>query len=271
MPGAGEVKMANWLYNIAPKDGTAIGVISNGAVYGGLFGNTAVQYDPSKFNWLGSLDSSPPVAVVWAKAPVKTANDLLTTPIVIGGAGAVSNLTVWPRLVNSLLGAQLKIVTGYVGSTGVSLAMESGEVQGMIGIEWDGLKLANRDWVEQSKIRVLMQFDSQRIDELPDVPTPLEFVKDERTRQVMHLFLKSQQFDRAIATPPGTPSKEVGILQRALAAMAKDPIFLADAKKINAAIDFSSGADVQDTTQTVYDAPKDTVARAREELQKARL
>ena len=269
MPGAGQLILANWLYAVAPRDGSTIGQVPSTTAFDGLFGNAQAHYDATKFNWIGSLDGYITVAAVWADSPIKTAEDFLTKKVVLGGGAPASDVTIWPKLVNSLLGAKLEIVSGYVGTAQITLAIERGEVQGMLGADWHGIELSKPDWVRDRKIRIVMQFVGERSADLPDTPTSSEFVRDPRAAEILKLFYARQLYGRPLAAPPGTPPAKVAELRAAFWAMAHDAAFLADAAKLGAVVNAARGEDIQALAEKVYATPKELIAQAADELRRA--
>ncbi len=267
MPGAGGVIEANWLYNVAPKDGTAIGIVPLSAAFEGLLGGGGqAKYDARRFGWLASLNEYIGSAVVWSQAPFERAQDILDREIIIGGGGSGSDITIWPRLLNALIGAKIKLVTGYVGTANVFLAMERGEVQGMVGQDWDGVKTSKSDWLRDNKLRLLMQIALARAPDLPNVPTVMEFAKDPADRQVLELFVGRQKYARPFAAPPGLPEPILAALRDAFAKMSVDREFLADAETSKLPIIFAPGPDVVKLAETIYAAPPALIERAIGEL-----
>jgi tripartite-type tricarboxylate transporter receptor subunit TctC len=269
MPGAGGIIELNWLYNVAPKDGTAFGIVPLSAVFEPLLGNSQARYDARKFGWVGSLDDYDGSAVVWHETPFNTAQDMLDHEIIIGGAGTGSDITIWPNLLRTLIGAKIRLVNGYIGTSNVALAMERGEVQGMIGQDWDGLKSSKPDWLRDKKLRILMQIALQRRSDLTDVPTVMEFTKSPEDRSVLELFISRETYSRPFTAPPGLSPAVLATLRQAFAQMAKDPAFLADAAKVGADITLGSGEDIEALSQRIYAYPPDIIARATTEYKKA--
>lgn len=269
MPGAGGIIELNWLYNVAPKDGTAFGIVPLSAVFESLLGNNQAHYDARRFSWLGSLEDYDGSIVVWHQTPFKTAQDILNHEVIIGGGGTGSDITIWPNLLRALIGAKIKLVNGYVGTTNVALAMERGEVQGMIGQDWDGLKSTKPDWVREGKLRLLMQIALQRRSDLKEVPTVMEFAKSPHDKEVLELFIAREMYIRPFAVPPGVSPAVLATLRQAFVEMSKDPAFLRDAAKAGAAIKLASGDDITALSQRIYAYPQDVIARARAVYSKA--
>jgi tripartite-type tricarboxylate transporter receptor subunit TctC len=266
MPGAGGLIMANWLANIAPKDGTAIGIVPSAAAFEGLLGNSRARFDARGFRWLASLNDYAGVAIVWHATPFYTAQDLITKESVIGGGGTSSDVTIWPNLFNSLVGTRIKLVSGYVGTSTIALAMERGEVQGVIGADWDGWKASKPDWIRDKKLRVIVQIALTRHPDLIDVPSVLDFAKNPDDRAVLELLISRQKYSRAFATSPGSPEPVVAALREAFARMASDAAFLADTEKAGVTVHFAPGPEIQAWVDKVYAYPRATIDRATAEL-----
>ena len=269
MPGAGGVIEANWLYNVAPKDGTAIALVPLSAAFELLLGGAQAQYDARRFNWLGSLNDYDGVAAVWAETPFHSARDMFEKEIVIGGGGSGSDITIWPNLLKTVLGAKIKLVNGYIGTANVFLAMERGEVQGMIGLDWDGVKSAKGDWLRDRKINILMQIADQRRADLADVPTVLELAQSAADRELLDLFIARQKYARPFAAPPGLPAHVLAALRSAFVTMARDPEFLRDAETAKMPINFAAGEEIASLAERIYERPKPLLERAANELRNA--
>jgi tripartite-type tricarboxylate transporter receptor subunit TctC len=268
MPGAGGLIMANWLANIAPKDGSAIGIVPGPAAFEGLFGNPRAQFDARRLRWIASLNDYTGAAVVWHETPFFTARDLIEKEIIIGGGGTSSDVTLWPNLFAGLLGAKIKLVSGYVGTSTIALAMERGEVQGAIGADWDGWKASKPEWIRDNKLRVLVQIALSRNPDLTGIPTMVELSKTADDRAVLELLISRQKYSRAFATSPGTPEPVVASLRQAFSRMTMNPEFLADAAKAGAAIRFAAGEEIDRHAEAIYAYPKAAIARAIAELRK---
>jgi len=192
MPGAGSLIAANWLANVAPKDGTGIAIIPSATLFENLLGNASARFDARRLNWLISLNDYTAIAMAWHETPFITAADMLTRELLVGSNAPASDTTVWPQLLNALIGTKVRMVKGYPGTTGIALAMERGEVQGMIGDDWASVKANKADWLREKKVRILMQMTAARHADLPDVPVVGEFAKDQDKRRVLELFVLRQ-------------------------------------------------------------------------------
>lgn len=261
MPGAGGLVEANWLSNVAPADGTAIGLVLSSNMFEPLLGNSHAKFDTRKVKWLGSLSELNPVVAVWHKTPFKQAKDLMNHEVVVGGAGAAADLTIWPKILNALIGTKFRVVTGYSDSTGISLAMERGEVQAMVGDDWDSLTAKHGAWLRDKKIRILMQMRATRHPDLPNVPTALEFARGD-ARAVLALFIARISFGRPFIAPPATPAPIVNTFRQGFSKMLTDPAFLRDARQVHLTIKGASGEHIAALVSKVAASPKSVIDRA---------
>ena len=262
MPGAGGMKAANFLYDVAPRDGTALGMIADNSAIEDVIGTPGVTYKSTKFLWIGRVTSSVNVELVNADSPVKTADDLRTHELIVGGTGAAGITTVTRKIANAFGGTKFKVVTGYAGSPEACLAMEKGEVQGCAP-SWTHTKTNLRDWLESKRVRVILQWGVTRHKELPEVKTMVELGRTEEDRKVLALYGSGTDLGRAIAAPPGTPADRVEVLRRAFDAAMQDPELLADVARTHLDHDPMSGEDLQKFIAEVGDVPAGVIAKVR--------
>ncbi len=262
MPGAGSLIAANWLYNVAPRDGTAIGIMPSATAFENLLGNASARFDARRFNWLVSLNDYSAVVAVWHATPFRTAADLFTKELLVGASGAASDVTVWPHLLNALIGTRTRTVRGYPGTAGITLAMERGEVQGVIGDDWASLKANKADWLREQKLRILMQLTATRHPDLPDVPLAGEFAKSESNARVLALFVARQQYGRPFLAPPDTPPAVVAAYREAFGKVVQDPQFMREANAAQLIVKIASGEEVTARVNRIYDNPKSIIEQA---------
>jgi tripartite-type tricarboxylate transporter receptor subunit TctC len=267
-PGAGGIVVANYIYNVAPKDGSAIAIIQGATPFEPLFGNAQVKFDPLQFNWLMSLAEAVNIGIFWHTSSVHTLEDLRTRETLVGSSGG-GTTDVYPTLLNNLAGTKFKIIKGYTGTGEVGIAMERGEVEGLIGAELSSLRATKPDWLADKKIRIVVQMVLHKSPQLPDVPSALDLVTNDDDRRVLELLLARQQYGRPFMAPPGMPVDVVADLRSAFQAMVKDPTFLADAQKLHADIVVGTGQDIAALIKKTYATPKPLVDRAITELKKA--
>jgi tripartite-type tricarboxylate transporter receptor subunit TctC len=262
MPGAGSLLAANWLANVAPKDGTCLAIIPSATLFENLLGNTQARFDARKFSWLISLNDYTAVAAAWHDTPFMTAADLFAQEFLVGSNAPSSDTTIWPLLLNVLIGTKTKLVRGYPGTAGIALAMERGEVQGMIGDDWASIKANKPHWLREKKVRILMQMTAARHPDLSDVPTVGEFAKDDDNRRVLQLFVARQKYGRPFLAPPGTPEPIVALYRDAFKALVSDPDFVREAEQAQLIIKVASGQDVTALVEEIHASPKPVIEQA---------
>jgi tripartite-type tricarboxylate transporter receptor subunit TctC len=262
MPGAGSVKATNYLYNVAPKDGTVIAAVFSGIPAQPLIDPSGVKFDPRKLAWLGSAAQSTFVGYVWHTAPVQTLDQLKTQTMIVGSSGGATRE--FPMISNAVLGLKFKIVEGYKGTNETGLAIERGEVQGDAGITWDSLEAQHFQWLKDKKIRVFVQYGSEPNPDLKDVPLMLSLAKTKADRQALNLEFSRGDFARPYAAPPGLPADRVKLLRTAFMATMKDPGYVADAGKLHLDVNAIPGDKVEALIAELYETPKSAVDRVRQ-------
>jgi tripartite-type tricarboxylate transporter receptor subunit TctC len=261
MPGAGGIVAANWIYNIAPKDGTAIGQTQRLVPIKQIMGEPGPQFETAKFNWLGSLASEVTTCLAWkASTDVKTLEDLKKKEVIIGGSGPNDTETV-PAILNNVLGTKFKIISGYPSSTAITLAMERGEVQAVCS-SWSSLKTRNAHWFQgDPKVNILVQASTKKHPELPNVPLALDHAKNPEDKALLELNDARLAVGRPFMLPPGVPADRVKALRTAFDKMVKDKEFLADAKKEKRELDVVSGEEMQELFARLAKTPKPLIQR----------
>jgi tripartite-type tricarboxylate transporter receptor subunit TctC len=263
MPGAGSLRAANFLYNVAPKDGTAIGHFSRGMAMEPLIGASATQFDARRFAWLGSGTDEVSICTTWHTSAVKTWNDMLTIPFTVGGEGSGSDPDIFSAVMRNAFGVKLKLVSGYPGSAEVALAIERGEVDGRCGWSWSSLKLLKPDWIANRKINIITQLALKKSPELPDVPLIFDFATSDRQRQILKLVLSRQSMARPFAAPPDLPADRKAALRTAFDQTLADPEFLAEARQRGLEVNPVSGAEIDRLVDELYRTAPDIVAEVR--------
>lgn len=231
MPGSSSMRLANYLYNVVPKDGLSIASIRNGMALEQLYGRPGVRFDALKFNWLGSMASIIGTCVIWHTAPAKTLEDIKKVKIVSGAIGTTASLAMYPRALNAMLGTRFKVVIGYSGP-GTLHAMERGETDARCGGDWDGLVANRPHWIREGKLRLLVQMSNVKHPKLQDRPWIFDYVKKKEDVQALQLIFASQEFGRPYVAPPGVPADRLAILRRAFDAAVRDPKLKADGARM---------------------------------------
>ena len=267
MPGAGSLRAANYLYVVAPKDGSTIGLFARGMAMQPLLDAQGVQFDAQKFNWLGSTSDEVSVVLASATKPFKTIEDARRSEMVVSASGSGADSVIFPYILNGVIGTRFKVVTGYPGNAEMLLAVERGEVDGNAGTSWISLVSIKPSWVREKKINVLLQMASRKHPDLAGVPLALDLAKGVEDRLVLDLIFSRQSMAYPFVAPPDVPSERVAALRNAFEAMTKDPEFLAEAKRQNLEIGPVSAAEVAAIVRRAYATPGDLIARARAVLE----
>ena len=264
MTGAGGLKMANYLYDVAPKDGTYIGMIANSFPALQAVGTDGVQFDAAKFGWLGTMSATVETMAVWHTAGVQSIDDARKREIVAGASGKGAITYTLPAVMNEVLGTRFKIVTGYTGGNQINLAMERGEVQARNNT-WSSWKATKPDWLRDKKISIIVQAGPRAAD--LNAPSLESLAKSDEDRQLIELIVSGTQLGRPLATTPGIPEDRLNALREAFAATMKDPEFLAEAKKLNFDVEPVLGDALHKVVVKVLSTPKSVAERARPILQ----
>lgn len=262
MPGGGGLSSANYLYNVASKDGTVVGALQRGMIISPLIAPQGVQFDARKFTWLGSTTSETGVVAVWHTSPHQTIQDVLSHELLVGGSGPATDSETLPRVYSEAIGARIRIISGYKSTNEVLLSMERGEVQGIGNSSWSNWRAGFAHYLSEKKVRILMQAGLKKHSELADVPLVLDLARNSDGRQMLELFLAPLTIGRPFAAPPEIPSARVADLRSAFDKMLADPFFVADASKANLEISAVSGSFIDEALGRLYAIPKEVVEAA---------
>ena len=268
MPAGVGLEAMNWLYNIAPRDGTAVEIAVATMVSNQAMGGQGVQFDAARFNWIGNTTDSPDVVTSWYTTGVETVADAQAKELVVGAPGTATPSAYYPLMMNALLGTKFKIITGYPGGNDVNFAMERGEVGGRGSNSWASWKATKPDWLKDHKIFQLVQIGLKKSPDLPDVPLLMDLGKTDRDRAMLRFISAGTAFSRAFVTTQEVPADRLAALRAAFDATMKDPEFLAEADKINMDLSPSTGAEVQKIVADLIATPKDVVMATKAILDK---
>jgi tripartite-type tricarboxylate transporter receptor subunit TctC len=261
MPGASGMRLANYVYAKAEKDGSEIGIVQNTVVLEPMMGNSAVQYEPEKFVWLGSVSSLTSTCVMSRKSAVQSMEQAREKEVLVGGQGSRSSTVLVPNSLNALTGTKFKVIKGYPSTTSVFLAMERGEVDGLCGVGSDSILGSKWDQVKSGEIKVIVQVNAAPADDLPGVPWVMDYAKNAQDRETLEFLVSRQYFGRPFVAAPGTASDKVPVLRKAFWDMMNDKEYLADAEKQRIPVNPISGEDVQAFIVKLFKMPKDVVDR----------
>ncbi len=263
-PGASSLAATNYVYEVAPKDGTVIAAVQRPIPFPTLFVESGVRYDVRKIQWLGSTVNELGLVVAWHTAPQETIEDVFRIPMIVGGNGPATDTEIFARALNNILGAKFNIVSGYPGQAQIMLAMERGEIQGTANWSWSDIQKGHNDWVRDSKIRLLLQLGLKKSPDLPDVPLIVDMARNDEDRSVFEILMGMKALGRPYFIAPGVPEDRSNALRIAFMETMRDSDFLAEAKKSLGTIDPVSGADMQNIVARVYSLPSNVVDKARQ-------
>jgi tripartite-type tricarboxylate transporter receptor subunit TctC len=262
MTGGGHMIGTQWLYNVAPRDGSVLASIGEAIPLTQVLEPEKAKFDVSKFSWLGNPGLSNLVLSVWADKGVKTIEDAKKKEVIVGAGGPTSPSGQMPRALNNVLGTKFKIIVGFP-STSIDLAMERGEVDGRGSAQVSYYKTVRPHWVAENKLTHLVQWGQKRDPDLPDVPLLTELARNEAERQVFALLSSTVIVGRPILTTPDVPADRLAALKKAFADTMKDPNFLEEAKKLNLEINPILADEMQKLINDVIATPPDVVKLAK--------
>lgn len=268
MPGAGGQRAANWLYAVAPKDGTVIATLPAELPHQQLIRDDAARFDTAKFNWIGTLADLHQVVTLYAPASAaRTLEDTKKAEVLLGGSGHGDYFHILPLSMNTLLGTRFRVVLGYRGANDIDLAMEQGEVHGRSG-SWAQYKVSKGAWITDKKLIVIAQAGRARHADLPDVPLLTELVKNDDDRKIMEFISSPVLLGRAFCLPPDVPADRVTTLRTAFDALIVDPVFLSDARERNIELSPIRGAELEGLIKQALAIPVPLVERVKDVLKK---
>jgi tripartite-type tricarboxylate transporter receptor subunit TctC len=270
MPGAGTLKVANYIYNVAPKDGTVIGTFARGIPMEKLLGRTVgEQFDATKFTWIGSVTDEPSVCVFWAQSGIRNWQDMKTKPWKVGGSGVTSDLDIYANVLRNMFHLPGRLITGFPGGTEVLLSMKRGEVDGRCGWSWSSLLSREKYLLDQKLVTIPLQLGLEKNPDLPDVPLVLDLTNNPKEKAALRMIFSRQVMARPFAAPPNLPPDRMKALRDAFDATMKDPDFLAEMKRLDLEVRPQSGAKVEQLVKEVYSYPADVVKIASDAIKVA--
>jgi tripartite-type tricarboxylate transporter receptor subunit TctC len=260
MPGAGHVIAANYLYDVAPRDGSAFGILSRNIPDAAVMKLPGVRFDPRKFNWLGSPEVAHRVLIVSTNSGITKAEDLFERELIIGAVGAGQAVTTAPILLKNILGMKLKVVTGYHSPQDVLLAMERGEVGGVVETIAT-MKGKRGQHVLAGHVRLIFNMEKDRVPEF-GVPSIFEFIKKDEDRQIFQFLSSSMEMGRPLLTPPDVPADRVAALRKAFLETMTDPEFIKEAEASGLEITAKTGEELQALVNSEMQIPAAIIERA---------
>jgi tripartite-type tricarboxylate transporter receptor subunit TctC len=261
-PGAGSFLAVNQIFNVAPKDGSVIGIGAPTLALDEKLGTQGVRFKTAEMSWIGRVDSLINIVFMWKTSPVKTFADATKIESTLSGTGAGSTVSIYPTVMNNIFGTKFKLVMGYKGSNEAMLAVERGEVEGH-STSWTALKVAHPDWIRDGSVSVLVQFALNRHPELPDIPTAVDLARNDEERAIMRAIMNAAEVGTAFFTTPGVPPDRLAALRRAFDAAMKDPDLLSEAQKMRVAVSPMTGEDLQKLVAEVSNLSPELLEKVR--------
>jgi len=263
MPGGGGVKAANYMYNVAPKDGSMLSMISDYAAIAQLLEPHRVKYDLRKFKWVGIMVPSNPVLMARRGSKVHNFDELFKNELIVGLTGVLAQDGINCKLMNVFLGTKMKLVAGYNTTNKVALAMEKGEADASLS-SWISWKVRAQSQLKSGEFYPLAQVGFHKAWDLPNLPLVSDYAKTEETKQVMNLASAAAPFGRSITVPPGYPPHLLAALRKAFDDTMKDKEFRESAKKRNIEIDPSSGQSIEPILEKIMATPEPLLQKIRD-------
>jgi len=255
MPGAGSRAAATWVYGIAPRDGTVLAAVDQSLSLQQAAGDKRIQFDTTKFIYIGNPASENNTTAAWAASGIKTIDDAKRREVTVGATGG-STSSQYPKAMNALIGTKFKIVLGYPGGNDINLALERGEVDVRGSNSWSSWKATRPDWLTEKKINILVQIGLAKARDLPDVPLLMDLGTNEEDRQLLRVLSSSTHIGRPIFTAPDVPSDRVAAMRKAFDTMVHDPVFIEEARREKFDIEPTTGEAMQKIVTEMMAMPK---------------
>jgi tripartite-type tricarboxylate transporter receptor subunit TctC len=259
-PGAGSLVAANYLFNVAPKDGTALGVVTQTVMLEGPLGTPGVKFDATKFSYVGRMSLVLETMIGRADAPAKTIEDVRQHEMIAGGTGPTSPTEGYPRLLNAFAGTKFRIVSGFGGTSDLMLALERREIDALEN-SWNSILRTQKELLDEKKIDVLVQAVSERNKQLPDTPTLVEMANNPEDKAALEFYISSANVSRSLLGPPGIPSDRLKALRTAFEEATKDPALRTEIEHSGSEFDPASGEYLQGLAQKVEATPRSVIDR----------
>ena len=252
VPGGGGLKLANYMAQIAPHDGSEIAIADRNLIVAPLLKLVEmdnVHYDPAKFVWVANLNSDVSFLIVRTAAGIKSIDDLRAREVLVGSTSQTDNNGIFPYISNNLIGTHFKVITGYPSSNAIALAMDRGEVDGVDGFSWSSIRLQKPEWLRDHTVVLLLQLGLKPLPEQPDVPLMLNMAKTDTDRKALEVFATLNTLGRPFFGPPQMSREVASIWRNAFAAVMKDDDFVATVKRANFDVTFMDGETLQQTVE----------------------
>jgi tripartite-type tricarboxylate transporter receptor subunit TctC len=264
MEGAGSLKLANWLYNAAPRDGTALAALNRGTAFEPLIGmRELTRFDATKYSWIGTPTNDMSVCVAWSASGLAHFDEFFERTLYVGSTGGGSGTDVFPKIINGTLGTQMRIVSGYPGGNDIDFAMERREIDGRCSWSWSSILSGKKDWLDQGLITPFLQLSLEHNLDLPNVPNIMDVAQTEEHRQIFRLMFARETLGYPFLGPPEIPADRLAVIRQAFADTMRDPNFVDEATRSRLTVDPVSGEEIQDLVIGLYATPEAVIERTR--------
>ncbi len=263
MPGASGVQAANYIQEVAPKDGTALATFNKSMPFYEVIDAPGVRFKSKELAWIGALSQSVDTMVMWHTTGVKTVEDTKKREFVLGAVSAVGTTYIYPALLNATIGTKFRMVTGYNGGILIDHGMEKGEVEGRGSNQWASWKSEHPDWVKEGKIVPIVQIGLRKEPDLPNVPMLTDLARNDEERRIFAFISDTSALDGPLVGPPGMPAEITRALRAGFDAMVADPEFARDAAQAGVDLSPLTGARTAELAARVVSAPRDLVERVK--------
>lgn len=266
MPGASGIKSGNYIYEVAPRDGSVISIFNKSMPTYEALERPGVRFKSKELNWLGSIEAANATMIIMASSGIKTMEDAGKREVILGAVSASGSMGFYPAMTNRLLGTKFKIISGYPGSKAITMAMERGEVEGVGSPPWTSWLATTPDWVRDKKINVLAQLGLKKD---PSIPGPLltDLARDEKTRKIIEFVSADIAIGRPVVAPPKVPAGRVQAMRRSFDATLKNQKLLDEARRLKLDIGPDTGEDIQKLVAAMIDTPKEIIEEAKDAIE----
>ncbi|MBM3608757.1 MAG: hypothetical protein FJX29_09960 [Alphaproteobacteria bacterium] len=262
MPGAGGVRLMEYLNAVAPKDGTVIGAFATGPILEPLIGARPAKYRMTDYPAIGAIEQDVSFCTTWHASPVKTHEDARKRETTVAGTGAASSTDIFPVVLNAALGTRFRVITGYLGTQETIMAVERGETDGRCGWGWSSLKSSKPDWLRDKKLNFILQLGLEKHPEAPDVPLAIDLAEGDENKQMLRVIFAPLAITRPYFAPPGASAERVEELRAGFVNALKSPGAVGEFRKIfGEPPQPTPGQRMQKIIADVYATPSPVVAR----------
>jgi tripartite-type tricarboxylate transporter receptor subunit TctC len=266
MPGASGMQSANYLSQVAAKDGSVLGMFNQSMAQRQMLEPDAVRFDVGKFGWIGAMGNSVNVFITWHTSGVRSLDDARRKDVVMGALSSDGGNAVFPLLLNKYLGTRFKVVLGYPGGNTIQLAMERGEVDGRGSVVWSGFKANWPHWIAEQKVNVLVQIGLAKDPDLVDVPMLIDLAKSPDETSIFRFISSDGPMQFPVLAPPGIPAERLAALRQAFAATMADADFVKASQERKLPVRYTAGEEVERIVSGMIGTPKDLIAKLKQDL-----